>query len=102
MRGRELQRGIIDMARRLGWRVAHTPPVQTERGWRTPVAADGKGFPDLLFLRERIVVAEVKGDGDRLTDEQRAWLNSFVLAGAEAHVWRTKDWENGTIESVLR
>ena len=102
LRGRELQKGIIDLARRLGWRVAHTPPVLTKHGWRTAVAADGKGFPDLLLVRERCVVAEVKGDGDYLKPEQSAWLTAFRMAGIEAYVWTPVLWLDGTIEEALR
>jgi len=102
VKGRDLQRAIIDAARRFGWKVAHTPPISTERGWRTAVAADGKGFPDLLLVRDRVLVAEVKGDSDRLRPEQEEWLSAFRMAGTEAYVWRTEDWENGAIEGILR
>ncbi len=101
LRGRPLQKGIIEVARRFGWKVAHTPPIQTERGWRTAVAADGKGFPDLLMVRERVLVAEIKGDGDRLTEEQAAWIAAFASAGVEAHVWTPKDWREGRVEEAL-
>jgi len=99
-KGRELQKGIIELARRAGWKVAHTPPVSTERGWRTAVAADGKGFPDLLLVRERIIVAEIKGT-DRLSPEQRAWLDAFRMAGVPAYVWTPKEWASGAVERIL-
>lgn len=99
--GRELQHSVIDLARRTGWKVAHTPPVSTERGWRTAVAADGKGFPDLLLVRDRIIVAEIKGS-DRLSPEQREWLSAFRLAGVPAYVWTPKEWASGEVERVLR
>lgn len=102
LKGRALQKGIIDLARRLEWRVAHFPPVPTERGWRTPVAADGKGFPDLLLVRDRILIAEVKGDTDRVRPEQRVWLDAFALAGAEVYIWTPQLWLDGTIEATLR
>jgi hypothetical protein len=102
LKGRELQRGIIELARRLGWRVAHTPPIPTERGWRTAVAADGKGFPDLVLVRDRVIVAEIKGDTDRLRPEQEAWLSAFRLAGIAAYVWTPEDWRSGEIERMLR
>lgn len=66
------------------------------------MAADGKGFPDLLMVRERIVAVEVKGDGDKLSPEQEAWLEAFEKAGVETHVWKTKDWTGGQVELVLR
>jgi hypothetical protein len=50
---REFQRQVIDLARLLGWRCAHFRPGRTARGWRTPVQADGAGFPDLQPVRAR-------------------------------------------------
>lgn len=75
--------------------------MPTERGWRTPVAADGKGFPDLVLVRDRIVVAEIKGS-DRVKPEQRAWLDAFRLAGTEAYVWTPETWAAGEVERILR
>lgn len=103
LRGKALQRAVVDLARTCGWRVAHFPTIQDARGvWRTPVAADGKGWPDLVLVRDRVLVREVKGDGDRLRPEQETWLTAFRLAGADAGVWRPKDWIDGTIENELR
>lgn len=99
--GRKLQDAIIEMAQRLGWKVAHTPPVKTEHGWRTPVRADGKGFPDLVLVRDRVIVAEVKGDTDRLRREQEEWLSAFRMAGVAAHVWTPQSWRSGEIERIL-
>lgn len=101
MKGRELQKAIIEMARRLGWKVAHTPPIATERGWRTAVAADGKGFPDLLLVRDRVIVAEIKGDTDRMRPGQEEWLSAFRLAGVAAHVWTPESWRTGEVERIL-
>lgn len=103
LKGRELQKGIIELARRLGWRVAHTPPIQDHRGiWRTAVAADGKGFPDLLLVRDRVIVAEVKGDGDRMRPGQADWLAAFRLAGIRAYIWTPYEYRTGEVERVLR
>ena len=76
--------------------------MQTERGWRTAVAADGKGFPDLLLVREQVIVAEIKGDGDKLRPEQEAWLEAFSRAGVPSFVWTPEDWRSGEVERVLR
>lgn len=97
----ELQRDIIATAQRLGWRVAHFTAVKTEHGWRTPVAAQGKGFPDLVLVRERVVVIEVKLGGHKPTGEQAEWLTAFRLAGVEAFVATRKSWADGTIVEVL-
>lgn len=106
MTGRELQAAIVDLARTLGWRVAHFASVPVKRGprviWMTPAQADGRGFPDLILLRERLLAVEVKGDGDSLRDEQRTWLDAFAIAGEQAVVWTPKDWgEGGPIEKEL-
>src|SRR5690606_644046 len=85
--GRDLQKGIIELARRHGWIAAHFTAVRTEHGWRVPVAADGKGFPDLILVRDRLVAVEVKGDGDQLRPDQKRWLAALRISGVEAHVW---------------
>lgn len=106
LRGKPLQQAIIKLARQLGWRVGHFPPISTTRGgktwWLTPVAADGKGWPDLMLVRDRLVVIEVKGDGDRLRPEQEQWLIAFRLAGVEAHVITPTHWLAGDVDTILR
>ena len=47
------QQTIIDCLRQFGWTVAHFRAAKTEKGWRTPVQADGKGFPDIIALKSR-------------------------------------------------
>lgn len=99
----QFQRTVMEYAQRRGWRVAHFRKAQNARGgWRTPVAGDGAGFPDLVLLRgERLVVAELKQEGKYPSKEQRAWLEAWrYIEGAEVHVWRPRDWDE--IESLLR
>jgi len=89
----DFQRAVIELAQWRGWRVAHFRKAQNRRGdWRTPVAADGRGFPDLVLVRERVLFVELKTDSGRVSPEQRAWLESLRAAGAGAHVWRPRDW----------
>ena len=102
MKEKELQGGIIDMAHRFGWAVAHFPAIRVEWGYVTAVAADGKGFPDLLLVRDRVVFAEVKAGGGTLRPEQRAWRDRLLSAGAEWHRWDEKAWNAGLVEQVLR
>ena len=46
------QRQVIDLLHLFGYRVAHFMPAMNAKGqWRTPVSADGKGFPDLVAVR---------------------------------------------------
>lgn len=57
MTERDLQNAVIQCAQLLGWRVAHFRPARVMRGGReiyeTPIAADGKGFPDLVLVNRR-------------------------------------------------
>lgn len=102
LRGKELQKAIIDLAHLRGWTCAHFPSVQDFKGtWRTPVAADGKGHPDIMLYRERPVAIEVKGDGDSMEPEQVKWQDVLLLAGVEAHVIRPSDWRDGTVDRIL-
>ena len=94
------QEQVIAFARLRGWAVAHFRPAQTSKGWRTPVTADGAGFPDLVLVRERVVVVELKSETGRLSVEQRRWLIALEAAHAEHYLWRPSDWPR--VEAVLR
>jgi Holliday junction resolvase len=97
----EFQRAVIEAAQLLGWRVAHFRAARTKHGWRTPVAADGAGFPDLIAVRgSRLLAAELKSERGRLRPEQADWLEALQGAGAEARIWRPADWR--VIEELLR
>jgi hypothetical protein len=99
----ELLDFVVEMAHLFGYRVAHFRPAMTKHGWRTPVSADGAGWPDLTIVgRGRVIFAELKAERGRTSDEQKDWLAWLFDAGATATVWRPSDWLDGTIESVLR
>lgn len=110
MTERELQRTIIKYAREHGWRTAHfgnsVKIVRRKDGYKTIPDRDAVGFPDLVMLREtRIIFAELKGKGGRLTDEQMAWmqaLNKVENPSLEIHIWRPVDWESGIIQRRLK
>lgn len=108
---RAFQAAVIELARRLGWKVAHFRPAQNARGdWRTAVAGDGAGFPDLVLVRGgRLIFAELKTDrAGRPPPEQRAWLDALELAAWEAigvvavFVWRPRDWPAIELELGVR
>ena len=97
----DFQRQVIDLARLYGWRCAHFRPAQNSHGqWRTPVAADGKGFPDLVLVRDRVVFVELKAARGRATPEQREWLAALRHAGVEAYLWRPRDFDD--LHDVLK
>lgn len=93
------QRVVIDLAHTYGWVVAHFKTAQRGDRWLTPVGADGKGFPDLVLARERIIYAELKGPKGQLRPEQKDWLELLRLAGQEVYVWKPKDLD--VIQTVL-
>jgi hypothetical protein len=98
----ELMSNVIELAHVFGWRVAHFRPAMTSKGWRTPVSADGAGFPDLAMTRDRVIYAELKSARGVTSDSQKNWLAALSNAGAEEYVWRPIDWLDGSIEAVLR
>lgn len=98
----EFQGQVIKLARLFGWRVAHFRPAKTSKGWRTPVSADGKGFPDLIVAKApKLIVAELKTDRGKTSDDQDAWLEAFgrTTKLRLVCVWRPRDWSD--IESAI-
>ena len=91
----QLQAAVIQTAHVFGWRVAHFRPAKTSRGWRTAVAADGKGFPDLVLVHPgsgRLLFAELKSDRGKPSPEQEQWLIALETTNAEVYVWTPADW----------
>jgi hypothetical protein len=77
---------ILQAAPILGWRTAHFRPARTARGWRTAVAGDGKGFPDLVAVHpvaHRVVFVELKAHKGKLAAAQESWAAWLIQAGAE-------------------
>ena len=118
MKGKDFQRWVTDTAQTLGWRYWHVPAPMVNAGSRGWVPArQGAGLPDLILVHDdppRLVFAEIKGDGDRLSEKQREFLQA-VRAVAEDEWTRDSDadgphlgvyvWEPGMeqpIEELLR
>ncbi len=85
----EFQSQVLELAHLYRWRVAHFRAARTAHGWRTPVAADGAGFPDIFAIRgRRCLAAELKRNAkSKLTPAQQDWLADMRSAGIEAYVW---------------
>lgn len=100
MTGTTLQASVIELAHYLHLHVAHFRPARLtndpETGaerWRTAVAADGKGYPDLTIVGPGGVLwREIKRADETVTAEQSAWLARLVEAGCDAAIWRPVDW----------
>lgn len=78
MKEREFIGWILDLAARGGWRVWHVPyPVRPVGNGRFVPEPRAKGLPDLIMLHDdppRLVFAEVKGPGGKLSEEQVEFL----------------------------
>lgn len=99
----ELERGVVELARLLGYRVAHFGIGLSQKGWRTPARADAAGFPDLVIVGNgRVLYRELKVGKNRLTVEQGEWLEALAECGCDAGVWHELDWRSGRIEVELR
>lgn len=94
------QKQVIDMAHRLGWLVAHFPTSNPEGRYRTTVAADAKGYPDLTLVRERLLVIECKSATGALRAEQAVWLDRMIHAGVECYIARPD--VSGLLEGALK
>lgn len=104
---KEFQHQVVQLARLLGWAVAHFRKVRVQRKggacyYETPVAADGAGWPDLVLCKPGVGVLyrELKTDAGRLEPAQGRWLEALARAGADAKCWRPRDWAE--IERTLR
>lgn len=97
----DLLDSVLDLARIFGLRTAHFRTAWTEKGWRTPVAGDGQGWPDLIIVGTRLIVRELKKQTGRIEGEQAAWLYTLRVADVDAGVWRPEQWHDGTIRAEL-
>ena len=93
----EFQRMVIEVAHAYKWVVAHFRKARTLRGWVTPVQADGKGWPDLVLVKQsRIIFAELKSEKGKLTPEQQVWIDLLSNVGdkdVQVYIWRPSQWE---------
>lgn len=84
---------VVQLARLKGWRVMHIHPAGSRNGFMTPAGADGKGYPDLTLVRERVVFAELKVGSNKPTPEQEDWARWLTAAGGEVYLWHPRDWD---------
>ncbi len=98
MSEKEFQAQVIQLAKLHGWKVAHFRSVRVLAAsgkiiWQTPVAADGKGWPDTFMVRgERAIAPELKVLPNKPTPDQLEWLAALNAAGIYAPVWYPSDW----------
>jgi hypothetical protein len=98
----EFQLVVIEAARTFGYLVAHFRLVKDHRrGWITPAAADGVGWPDLEIVgRGRILHRELKSRRGRVRPEQQRWGDWINTNGGSWDVWRPQDWPERIISEL--
>lgn len=98
----QLQYSILDLAKLHGLLVHHCRPAVMRSGkWATPVQGNA-GFCDLVIAGlGGVIFRELKGATAQPTDAQMRWLGTLEAAGADAKVWRPRDWESGDIAATL-
>ena len=89
----DFQAQILELAGLLGWHTAHFRPAMTKHGWRTPVSGEGKGFPDTVLVRDRVIFCELKRQSGKLREEQEWWRDWLIAAGQEWYSWKPSDFD---------
>lgn len=89
MTEREFQDAVVDIAHLYGWRVFHARAAGTNKGWRTPVAYDGKGYVDLTLVHPDgyVVFAEMKSATGKMSDDQLAWGEMLASVSEGINTW---------------
>lgn len=79
----DFMRAVTDLAEANGWKWHHqTISKRSKEGW-----------PDLVLLRHRCVVAELKVGSNTADAAQLSWLEAFQAAGIDAHLWYPNDMD---------
>ncbi len=81
---KEFQARVVALAKSKGWRCFH--PYDSRKS--------EEGYPDLTMVRrDRVIFAELKVKGRKMTEAQIAWLNDLHEA-AEAYLWTPGCWND--------
>lgn len=91
MKERDLLNWTIACAERTGWKAYHVPaPMTAGRDGKWHGSKRAKGLPDLFLLHDdppRMIIAELKGDGGELSDEQREFLRLARNVVSNSVLW---------------
>lgn len=98
----ELLFNVLDLFAHFGVTTAHFRPARTNKGWRTAVQGDGKGFPDIVaVVGGRVIFRELKPEAGRLEPDQRRWRDVLLEHGQDWALWKPKQWLRGEIRAEL-
>jgi hypothetical protein len=108
---KDLLREVMRFARANGWNVSHfgnsVKFVRKGDSYLTLPDKDAVGFPDLVMVREGVLVfAELKSEKGRIRDEQALWIADLHEVakrnpGVSMYLWRPEHWESGAIQELL-
>ena len=87
---KQFEAQVRQMAKMFGWLYYHTFLSK----WSSA------GFPDCVFVRERVIYAELKSETGQPTPEQYEWLEALADAGQEVYLWRPSDFDE--VARILR
>jgi hypothetical protein len=96
---------VMAFAAMRGWKPWHDRATNAPRRCRDcgsyqRIPRNDAGFPDLVLVRRpRVIVAELKAEGEKPTRLQRAWLDEFAACGIPSFVWHPSDFE--AVKEVL-
>jgi len=91
---------VVELAHLMHWKVHHSRPAWTEKGYRTAIQGDA-GFPDLILVRPpRVIIVELKSEKGKLTAEQESWIKDLEgCEGVDVDTWYPDDWD--AIKGIL-
>lgn len=91
---KEFLRTVAELATITGWQFYHPLPSASRRGKWATWQMGSVGFPDMTLVRgERLIFAELKVRNNKLTEEQKSWLEKLkAVKQVEVHVWRPEQW----------
>lgn len=112
----DFQRQLVSMDRKhpgvaviYGWEHVHWRALRTQIGWSTGGSGTmAKGWPDLTLVRRkdgRMIFAELKGDGGKVTPDETRVLELLTAVAAfnplmGVYLWWPKDLDE--ITRILR
>ena len=107
MTEQELMDKVVELARTVGWRVAHFRPARTQHGWRTACQYDAEGWPDLFLVHpdagdKLAVELKVWARRNDVSDAQRHWLVDLEMCGIETALWTERDFDTEIVPRLLR
>lgn len=80
----QLQDQVTELADRMGWNWYHVHDSRRDR----------RGWPDLVLCRPpRLLIRELKREGEQPTPEQAWWLEALRQCGIDVGVWRPSNWD---------